>query len=204
MDQSTLRKVDMSALYAAHVNPARLRRVLAVVAPFVAFYVTSLMVGMLPGLVVGLVTSLWAPSRDMASWRLPKLMDAGTLLTFAGLLAYLAVVGPKWSTAMVILTVHLSMLRLVALSIVIRRPFTQAYGREYTAREHWKDRSFVRRHYIATAVWGLGYAAMVAADVARMEDPALPRGLVSWVTMVAIVGVVWFAAWDPQPSAPSV
>jgi hypothetical protein len=128
----------------------------------------------------------------------PKLMDAGTVLTFGGLLAYFAVIGHSWSLAVVRLAVHFSLLRIAVFSLAIRRPFTQAYAREHVAEEHWGNPSFVRRSYIVTGVWGVAYAAMVAADVAWMEIPGLPSGLVSWVTMVALLGAVGFRVWEPD------
>jgi hypothetical protein len=190
------------------MNGARLKRVILPLAPFMVFYLTTMVSAIQPALIAGLAASLIVPMRDLAlRRRVPKLMDVGTSLTFAGLLAYFAVIGHGWSVAMVRLTVHASLLRLAVFSMVIRRPFTRAYAREDVPQEHWGERGFVRRSYIVTGVWGLAFAAMVAADLAWMEIPSLPRGVASWSTMAAILGAVWFTAWDPEPleeAAPSV
>jgi hypothetical protein len=185
----------------AGVNIRRVWQVVPRLLPFLAFYCATIVTPMFAALLIGLLTALVMSVRDMTEHQrqLPTLMDTGTILTFAGLLAYFGVVGHAWSLPMVRLTVHFSLLRLALFSILIRRPFTHIYARDHVAPELWSDPDFRRRGYVVTLAWGVAFGMMVAADVTQMVFPALPGGFVTGVTMAALAGALWFTCRDPLP-----
>jgi hypothetical protein len=103
-----------------------------------------------------------------------------------------------WSIFAVRLWVDAGLLVIVLVSLVLRRPFTLQYAREKVSRELWVSREFVRTNYILTAVWACAFVVMVAADLAMMYVPSLPRWVSIAATVVAIYGAYRFTAWYPE------
>jgi hypothetical protein len=103
-----------------------------------------------------------------------------------------------WSIFAVRLRVDAGLLLIVLASIVLRQPFTLQYAREKVAREFWGSSEFVRVNYVLTAAWACAFAVMVAADLAMLYAPALPRWVSIAATVLAIYGAYRFTAWYPE------
>jgi hypothetical protein len=154
----------------------------------------------MPGLVSAAIISAILLLRDAISPnRTVKIVDIGTTILFGGLAAYARFAGGTWSIVAVRLRVDAGLLLIVLASIVLRRPFTLQYAREKVAREFWNSSEFVRINYVLTAAWAGAFAVMVAADLAMLHAPALPRWVSIAATVSAIYGAYRFTAWYPEP-----
>jgi hypothetical protein len=118
---------------------------------------------------------------------------------FGGLAAYARFTAVTWSIFAVRLRVDAGLLLIVLASIVLRQPFTLQYAREKVAREFWGSSEFVRVNYVLTAAWACAFAVMVAADLAMLYAPALPR----WVSIAATVLAIYGLPTALLPGIPS-
>jgi hypothetical protein len=94
--------------------------------------------------------------------------------------------------------VDAGLLLIVLASMVLGRPFTLQYAREQVASEHWDAPEFIRTNYVITAVWALAFAVMVAAKLALLTLPGVPRGIGIAAIVLALVGAVKFTGWYPD------
>ena len=173
--------------------------ILLAFAPFIAFAVLDRLLGSTAGLFAGTVVSAALIARDqLTPGRSPKVLEIGTVILFAGLLAYTLLFSPAWSVFGVRLCVDAGLLAVVLVSMLIGRPFTLQYARETVDRSLWETPLFVRTNYVITGAWALAFAIMVAADLAVVYVPGVhPRAGVV-LTVLALVGAVKFTSWYPD------
>lgn len=168
-------------------------------APFFVYVVIERLAGIMPGLVSAAIISALLLLRDITSpTRTVKILDIGTVILFGGLAAYARFAVVTWSIVAVRLRVDTGLLLIVLASIVLRRPFTLQYAREKVAREFWGGSEFVHINYVLTAAWAGAFAVMVAADLAMLYVPTLPRWVSVAATVLAIYGAYRFTAWYPE------
>ena len=82
--------------------------------------------------------------------------------------------------------------------MAMRQPFTLQYAREQVAPEFWGSPEFIHTNYIITGAWGLAFAVMVAAELALLYVPGMPRQLGIVAIVLALVGAVKFTGWYPE------
>ena len=172
--------------------------ILLAFAPFIAFALIDRLAGPTVGLVVGAVVSAGSFLRDLISGRKPKVLEIGTAILLGGLALYTLLGRPTWSVIGVRLAVDAGLLAIVLASMVLGRPFTLQYAREQVAPEHWDAPEFIRTNYVITAVWAAAFAVMVAAELALLTLPDVPRGIGIGAIILALVGAVKFTGWYPD------
>ncbi|HWL82848.1 MAG TPA: hypothetical protein VNR89_18010 [Roseomonas sp.] len=172
--------------------------ILLAFAPFIAFALVDRLVGSTEGLVAGAVVSAGLLLRDLLGGRTAKILEIGTTILFGGLVLYALLGQPTWSVIGVRLAVDAGLLVIVLASIALGRPFTLQYVREQVSPEHWKAPEFVRTNYVITAVWALAFAIMVAAELALLTLPGVPRGVGITAIVLALVGAIKFTGWYPD------
>lgn len=167
-------------------------------APFIVFVILERMLGATTGLVAAALTSAVLIGKDLIVGRKPKVLEAGTLILFAGLALYTAMAHPNWSVIAVRLRVDAGLLLVVVASIALKRPFTLQYAREQVASEFWSDPAFVRTNYVITSVWALAFALMVAAEAAILYVPSIPQKVGIWTAILVIYGAFRFTVDYPK------
>lgn len=88
----------------------------------------------------------------------------------------------------------------VAVSLLIRQPFTLQYAKEETPEEYWDSPTFLRVNYTITAVWGLAFLGAAIAgwygDAILDSNNNLWTG---WVLQIfASLIAVAFTDWYPD------
>lgn len=88
----------------------------------------------------------------------------------------------------------------VAISLLIRKPFTLQYAKEETPEEYWDSPTFLKVNYTITAVWGLAFLAAAVAgwygDAILGSNNNLWTG---WVLQIfASLIAVAFTEWYPD------
>ena len=126
-----------------------------------------------------------------------KILELGSLVLFAALVAYTLVLAPVWTIATVRLAVDAGLLAIVLVSLAIGRPFTLQYAREQVPEHLWTSPVFLRANRIVTAVWAVAFAVLVAADAAAEYAPAIPLWIDIAASVVALLAAIRFTAWYP-------
>jgi hypothetical protein len=88
----------------------------------------------------------------------------------------------------------------VAVSLLVRQPFTLQYAKEQTPEEYWDSPTFLRVNYVITAVWGLAFLGAAIAgwygDAVLHSNNNLWTG---WVLQIfASLIAVAFTDWYPD------
>jgi hypothetical protein len=168
-------------------------------APFIAFAIVAQFVAMTVGLASGaFVSGVMVGYASIRQHKAVKVLEAGTLILFAGLTAYAVIAGPRLSIVVVRLCVDAGLLMIVLVSMAIRQPFTLQYARESEPKEVWTQPSFIRSNYIITVVWAAAFAVMTLADIVMIYLPHVPK----WISITAIVAAFMaafrFTGWYPK------
>jgi hypothetical protein len=173
--------------------------ILLAFAPFIVFAAIDRLAGSTGGLVAGAVVALALLLRDrLTPGRRAKMLDIGTAILFAGLALYALLARPTWSVIGVRLCVDAGLLLIVLASLAARRPFTLQYAREQVPQSDWDNPEFIRANYVISGVWALAFAILIAAELALLLRPDLPRGVGMTVIVLALVGAVKFTGWYPE------
>lgn len=130
--------------------------------------------------------------------RTPKILEIGTFILFSGLALYALLGDPAWSVTAVRLWVDAGLLVVILVSMALRRPFTLQYAREEVDSQFWSSPEFLRTNYVISAAWALAFALMVAAELALLYVPAVPRRVGIIVIVLALAGAVKFTGWYPE------
>lgn len=172
--------------------------ILLSLSPFAVFFVLMRGHSPLAGLLGALATSLLLGVRARRRGESLKILEAGTFVVFAALVAYTRLARPEWTVATVRLAVDAGLLAIALVSLAIGRPFTLQYARERVPEQFWGLPIFLTTNRIITAVWAATFAIHAAADGAAEYVPAIPIWLDVAVSIAALVGAVWFSRWYPE------
>jgi hypothetical protein len=122
------------------------------------------------------------------------LLEAFTVAYFA-VLAVLGLVASERAIEWLQLwAAELSSIALAAFAIVtllIRRPFTLAYARDTTPKEHWDNPIFLRINYVISTAWAGAF--LFSALVGAYGDAVLRDNDNFWTAWVLPIGAIVFA-----------
>jgi hypothetical protein len=167
-------------------------------APFVVFAVAAALWGGMTGLIGGAVTSAALVLRELLRKRQPKILEIGTFLMFAGLLAWSKLFPSDLSVLGVRLRVDLGLLCIILISMAIGKPFTLQYARERVPAERATSPQFAKINFVITSMWALAFVCIVIADALMAYVPAIPIRVGIVVTVLALVGAYKFTGWYPK------
>lgn len=116
-------------------------------------------------------------------------------VVFFGVLAVFGLVGSAgtidWLELWAGELTNIALAVFVAVTLLIRKPFTLAYARDTTPRELWDSPVFLRINYIISAVWGLSFA--VAAVVGFIGDAVYRDAGNFWTGWILQLAAMFFA-----------
>ena len=167
-------------------------------APFVAFAVAANIWGAMSGLMIGAAISAALLAKDLLRRQQPKILEIGTLLMFAGLLAWATLFPSPLTVLTVRLRVDAGLLLIVLISLAIAKPFTSQYARERVPEDRWKSPQFTKINFVITAIWALAFGCIVAADLMMVYMPNVPLRVGIVVTVAALYGAYRFTDWYPK------
>jgi hypothetical protein len=131
--------------------------------PFVAFALAANLWGAMAGLMIGAAVSATLLVKDLIRRQQPKILEIGTFLMFAGLLAWVKLFPSPLTVLTVRLRVDVGLLMIIVISMAIAKPFTLQYARERVPEERWKSPQFAKINFVITGVWALAFVYIVAA-----------------------------------------
>jgi hypothetical protein len=176
---------------------------------FVDAYVKSPFAGIAPWVLMGVVSgpgrfeeaasaalglaliTLWVGSRRGVP---VHLLEAFTVVYF-GVLAVLGLVASDetidWLQLWAGVLSSIALAAFAVVTLLIRRPFTLAYAKDITAREHWDDPVFQRINYMISAVWAGAF--VVSAAVGAYGDAVLRDNDNFWTAWIVPLAAIIFA-----------
>ena len=167
-------------------------------APFVVFAVATSFLGATIGLAAGVATSAALLLREFFRRHQPKILEIGTFVIFAGLLAWYSLFPSQHTILDVRLRVDIGLLLIILISMAIGKPFTLQYARERVPPERWQSPRFTQVNLVITSVWALAFACIVAADLMMIYMSAVPMRVGIVVTVAALYGAYRFTGWYPE------
>lgn len=147
---------------------------------------TMLRIAIVTAVLVALYQSRKSKTRGLLYW--------GNLFFFA-LSFLLVVVFPQmWFIAKMGLFAQLMLNIITWGSMLIKKPFTMDYAKQYVPQELWKNPVFLRKNYIITGVWGCYFLLGLLSEEIRIYEPGINHGLIEIVDNVAMLGAVFFTS----------
>ena len=134
---------------------------------------------------------------DRGRGRSLKILPAGTVILFAGILAWLHLINPALSAKAVKVAVDGGIFAISLGSLLFRYPFTLQYAVESVHPEIAAMPGFMRSNYIITSVWTASMLLMLLANAAILYVPGLPIWLGLAVAFAARNSAVYFTRWYP-------
>jgi hypothetical protein len=167
-------------------------------APFVAFAVAANVWNGETGLIVGAGIAALLLAKELIKKRPPKILEFGTFLMFASVLAWSKIFPFDLSVLSVRLRVDIGLLCVILISMAVGKPFTVQYARERVPAERARSPQFMKINFVITTVWALAFVCIVAADGLMLYVPSVPMRIAVAVTILALVGAYKFTGWYPS------
>ena len=169
-----------------------------ILAPFASFTLLMLVTSAEVSLFASASICLAVIGLDVARGRSIKMLGAGSVVVFAGIGGYIALIDPNLSHSAVKLAVDIGMLAISLASIVMRKPFVLQYALEEVDASTAKLPGFLNATYIITWAWTGAFVLMIIGNVLTIYVPGLPlwSGLV--IAFAARNSAAFFTTWYPQ------
>ena len=169
-----------------------------ILAPYGAFTTLMLVTSAAVSLFASAAICLMVIAYDAFRGRSIKMLGSGSVIVFAGLGAYIALIDSSWSSSAVKLTVDAGVLAISLVSLAIRQPFTLQYAREMADTETARLSGFMRANYIITWAWTGAFLLMMIANILMIYVPGLPLWSGIVIAFAARNSAVYFTKWYPQ------
>jgi hypothetical protein len=172
--------------------------ILLILAPYGAFTLLMLVTSATASVFAASAICLMVIGFDAVRGRSIKILGAGSVVVFAAIGCYLALIDPTLGTFAVRFAVDSGIFLVSLTSIVIRRPFTLQYALEMVDAETAKLPDFMRASYIITWAWTGAMLLMMIGNVAMIYVPNLPLWSGLLIAFAARNSAVYFTKWYPQ------
>jgi hypothetical protein len=168
-----------------------------ILAPYGVYAFMMLVTSATASLVAAGAVCLATIAFDKARGRSLKMLPAGTVVLFAGIIGWLQLIDPALSDKAVKVAVDGGILLISLGSLLARYPFTLQYAVESVHPEIAAMPGFMRSNYIITSVWTASALLMLLANAAILYVPGLPIWLGLAVAFAARNSAVYFTRWYP-------
>ena len=169
-----------------------------ILAPFGAFALLMLVTSAEISLFAAAAICLAVIGIDVYRGRSVKILGAGSVMLFAGLGAYVALIDPLLSSSAVKLSIDIGMLAISLISIIIRKPFILQYALEEVDAETAKQPGFLKAVYLITWAWNAAFVLMIIGNVLTIYVPGLPLWSSLVIAFAARNSAAYFTSWYPQ------
>jgi hypothetical protein len=169
-----------------------------ILAPFGAFALLMLVTSAEISLFVAAAICLAVIGIDVYRRRSIKILGAGSVILFAGLGAYVALIDPLLSSSAVKLSIDIGMLAISLISMIARKPFILQYALEEVDAETAKQPGFLKAVYLITWAWNAAFVLMIIGNVLTIYVPGLPLWSSLVIAFAARNSAAYFTTWYPQ------
>jgi len=169
-------------------------------APFILFAILSRLSADL-ALWAAFAAAFVVTIRDFVESPSLRLLDVGSFALFALLALVRGFLDPNLSLAAVRFIAELGLFLILAVPLLLKRPFSVDYARLDPKEADWPPSLFLKVNYLVSGAWVAGFAAMALADGAITFDPRLPLYAGIAVNVVALAAAVTFTLRYPALAA---
>jgi hypothetical protein len=169
-----------------------------ILAPFGSFALLMLVTSAEISLFVAAAMCLAVIGINIYRGRSIKMLGAGSVVVFAALGAYVALVDPNLSHSAVKLTVDLGVLTISLVSLIIRKPFILQYALEEVDAETARQPGFLKAVYLITWAWNAAFVLMIIGNLLTIYVPGLPLWSGLAIAFAARNSAAYFTTWYPR------
>jgi hypothetical protein len=169
-----------------------------ILAPYGAFALLMMVTSAAVSLFSAVAICLAVIAFDIARGRSVKILGAGSVVVFAAVGGYAALVDPALGTPAVKVAVDAGIFMVSLLSIVVRHPFTLQYALEEVDAETARLPGFMRANYLITWAWTGAALLMMIGNILLLYVPSLPLWSGLLIAFAARNSAVYFTKWYPQ------
>ena len=169
-----------------------------ILAPFGSFALLMLVTSAEISLFTSAAICLAVIGIDVYRGRSVKILGAGSVVVFAALGAYIALIDPKLSHSAVKLSVDVGVLAISLGSLIIRKPFIMQYALEEVDAETAKLPGFLKAVYLITWAWNAAFVLMIIGNALAIYVPGLPIWSSLVIAFAARNSAAFFTTWYPQ------
>jgi hypothetical protein len=169
-----------------------------ILAPYGAFAALMLVTSATVSVFAAAAICLMVIAYDILRGRSIKILGAGSVIVFAAIGGYLALIDPTPSNSAVKFAVDTGIFLVALMSIVIGYPFTRQYALEMVDAETAQQPDFIRANYIITWAWTGAALMMMIGNVALIYVPNLPLWSGLLIAFAARNSAVYFTKWYPE------
>jgi hypothetical protein len=169
-----------------------------ILTPYGAFAALMLVTSAAISLFAAAAICLAVIAYDVAGGRSVKILGVGSVITFAAVGGYVALIDPSLTTTSVKFCVDVGIFLISLMSIVVRRPFVLQYALEAVDAGTARQPGFLRATYIITWAWTAAALLMMIGNIALLYVPGLPLWSGLLIAFAARNSAVYFTKWYPQ------
>jgi hypothetical protein len=169
-----------------------------ILAPYGVFATLMLIASAAVSLFSAAAICLAVIAYDVLGGRSIKILGVGSVITFAVVGGYVALIDPRLGTAAVKFSVDTGIFLISLLSILFRRPFVLQYALEAVDAATARQPGFVRATYTITWAWTGAALLMMVGNIAILYVPSLPLWSGLLIAFAARNSAVYFTKWYPQ------
>jgi hypothetical protein len=169
-----------------------------ILAPYGAFALLMMVTSAVVSLFSAVAICLAVIAFDVARGRSVKILGAGSVVVFAAVGGYAALIDPAMGTSAVKFAVDAGIFMVSLLSIVVRHPFTLQYALEEVDAETASLPGFMRANYLITWAWTGAALLMTTGNILLLYVPSLPLWSGLLIAFAARNSAVYFTKWYPQ------
>jgi hypothetical protein len=172
--------------------------VFLILAPYVAFAALMLVTSATVSLFTSAAICLAVIAFDVVRGRSVKVLGTGSVIVFAAVGGYLALIDPSLSNSAARFAVDAGIFLVSLMSIVTRHPFTLQYAREMVDAETAKMPGFIQANYLITLAWTGASLLMMIGNIAMIYVPNLPLWSGLLIAFAARNSAMYFTKWYPE------
>jgi hypothetical protein len=169
-----------------------------ILAPYGAFALLMMVTSAAVSLFSAVAICLAAIAFDVARGRSIKILGAGSVVVFAAVGGYAALIDPAIGTPAVKFAVDTGIFLVSLLSIALRHPFTLQYALEEVDAETARLPDFLYANYLITWAWTGAALLMMIGNILLLYIPSLPLWSGLLIAFAARNSAVYFTKWYPQ------
>jgi hypothetical protein len=169
-----------------------------ILAPYGAYALLMMVTSANVSLFSAVAVCLAVIAFDIARGRSIKILGVGSVIVFAAVGGYVALIEPGMGAPAVKFAVDAGIFAVSLASIVLRYPFTLQYAREQVDAETAKLPGFRRANYLITWAWTGAALLMMIGNIVLLYVPGLPLWSGLLITFAARNSAVYFTKWYPQ------
>ena len=169
-----------------------------ILAPYGAFALLMMVTSAAVSLFSTVAICLAVIAFDVARGRSVKILGGGSVVVFAAVGGYAALIDPAIGTPAVKFAVDTGIFLVSLLSIVVRHPFTLQYALEEVDTETASLPGFMRANYLISWAWTGAALLMMIGNILLLCVPSLPLWSGLLIAFAARNSAVYFTKWYPQ------